>query len=193
VAEVEVHHGHVHAHDHGHEGDGFGKIVGVIVGIIGIVLAAATILSHRAHTEAVIQRTEVNDQWSFFQSKKIREHALDIAITTLTIVAPDSPKIKGPIEEFTKTRDRYKDDTKDLEAKAHAAEHATHHAEEQALRFDLGEGLLELGMVLSSLYFLSKRKLFPYVGISAAVVGVIVGSSGLDVINELFKGALWYF
>ncbi|HYM34036.1 MAG TPA: DUF4337 domain-containing protein, partial [Steroidobacteraceae bacterium] len=178
---------------HGHEEDRFGKIVGVIVGVIGILLAAATILSHRAHTEAVIQRTEVNDQWSFFQSKKIREHALDIAITTLTTIVPDSPKIKEPIEKFTKTRDRYAEDTKEIETKAHEAEHATHHAEEQALRFDLGEGLLELGMVLSSLYFLSKRKLFPYVGISAAVVGVIVGSSGLDVVNELSKSVPWYF
>jgi len=47
------------------------------------------------------------------------------------------------------------------------------------LRFDLGEGLLELGLVLSSLYFLSKRKFFPLFGALAALAGTIVGLSGV--------------
>jgi hypothetical protein len=51
-------------------------------------------------------------------------------------------------------------------------------AEHQALRFDLGEGLLELGLVLSSLYFLAKKRVFPLFGLSAAVVGAAIGISG---------------
>ncbi len=188
MAEIEIHHGH----DHG-EDDSFGKIVGVIVGLIGIVLAAVTISSHRAHTAAVISRTDVNDQWAYFQSKKVREHALEIAITTLTVLAPDSPRIKEPIENYAKTRDKYNLDIKDIEEKAHKAEEATEHAEHQALRFDLGEGLLELGMVLSSLYFLSKRKIFPYIGLSAAALGAIIGVSGYDVVNNVFLGMVWHF
>ena len=38
-----------------------------------------------------------------------------------------------------------------------------------------GEGLLELGLVLTSLYFLSRQRLFPIIGVTAAVVGTIVG------------------
>ncbi len=64
MAEVEIH------TDHEHPNDEFGRRVGVMVGIIGIILAVVTISSHRAHTAAVIHRTEANDQWSFFQSKK---------------------------------------------------------------------------------------------------------------------------
>jgi hypothetical protein len=165
----------------------------VLVGIVGIVLAAITISSHRAHTAAVIARTEVNDQWAFYQSKKIREHALDIAITTLTTLAPDSSKIQGQLEKYAKTRDRYADDTKEIEEKAHEAEKETKHAEQQALRFDLGEGLLELGMVMSSLYFLAKRKFFPYIGISAAALGALIGVSGFDVVNDLVASLPWHF
>ena len=50
MAEVEIHTGH------GHSDDEFGRRVGVMVGIIGIVLAVVTISSHRAHTAAVIAR-----------------------------------------------------------------------------------------------------------------------------------------
>jgi len=112
VAEIEIHHAH------GHDDDAFGKTVGIIVGMIGIVLAAITIASHRAHTAAVIYRTEANDQWSFYQSKKIREHALDIAITTLNILAPDSPKIKEPIAKYTETRERYAKDSDKIQEEA---------------------------------------------------------------------------
>jgi len=52
MAEVEIHTGH------GHPEDSFGRRVGVAVGIIGIILAVVTIASLRAHTAAVIVRTE---------------------------------------------------------------------------------------------------------------------------------------
>ena len=50
MAEVEIH------TEHEHSNDEFGRRVGVIVGVIGIVLAVVTISSHRAHTAAVIAR-----------------------------------------------------------------------------------------------------------------------------------------
>jgi Domain of unknown function (DUF4337) len=43
---------------------------------------------------------------------------------------------------------------------------------------DLGEGFLELGLVLSSLYFLSRRRFFPVIGISAAFLGMVLGIAG---------------
>jgi hypothetical protein len=173
VAEIEIH--------HGHESDDFGKKVGVCVGVIGIILAGVTIESHRAHTDAVIYRTEANDQWAFYQSKKIREHAAEIASTTLKLLAPDPAKAEPAIAKLEETRARYAGDTDKIQEEAKSKEAETKHSEYQALRFDLGEGLLELGLVLSSLYFFSKRRLFPYIGITAATIGAVVGISGLFV------------
>src|SRR5579885_2258233 len=70
MSEIEIH------HEHGHEADAFGKKIGVLVGVIGILLAAVTIASHREHTAAVIHKTEANDQWSYYQAKKIRGEVL---------------------------------------------------------------------------------------------------------------------
>jgi hypothetical protein len=57
-------------------------------------------------------------------------------------------------------------------------DHETKRAESRALRFDLGEGLLELGLVLCSLYFLARKNFFPIFGIIAAALGTVLGASG---------------
>jgi len=47
------------------------------------------------------------------------------------------------------------------------------------LRYDLGEGLLEIALVLSSLYFIARKMLFPVVSIVAGIAGLIVAVTGL--------------
>jgi uncharacterized protein DUF4337 len=172
MAEVEIHTGHEHA------SDGFAQGVGVAVGVIGIILAIVTIGSHRAHTQAVINRTEENDQWSFYQAKKIREQVLDVGLTLAQTIAPEQSKGQKFIEDWTATRDKYSKDTKKIEDEARTAHDETAREEQRAVKLDIGEGFLELGLVLSSLYFLSKRKFFPVLGIAAAVIGTGLGIYG---------------
>jgi hypothetical protein len=66
-----------------HAADPNTRRVGILVGIVGIMLSVVTIASHRAHTDAVIHRTESNDQWTYYQAKKIRESSTEIALTLL--------------------------------------------------------------------------------------------------------------
>lgn len=172
MAEVEIHTGH------GHSDDEFGRRVGVMVGIIGIILAVVTIASHRAHTAAVIARTEANDQWSFYQGKKLRQHLDDTGASLAGALAPDPSKVQALIDKLNKERDRYAHETADIEKDAHNKEGDSEHEERRALRLDMGEGFLELGLVLSSLYFLSKQRLFPLIGGIAAVVGLGLGVAG---------------
>jgi hypothetical protein len=172
MAEVEIHTGHDHS------GDTFGQRVGVAVGVIGIILAVVTIGSHRAHTQAVINRTEENDQWSFYQAKKIRQQVLDVGADLARSLTPDESKVQAVVEKYAKQSARYADETKDIEKEAHTRHEETTREEGRAVRLDIGEGFLELGLVLSSLYFLSKRKFFPVIGITAAVIGTALGIAG---------------
>jgi hypothetical protein len=172
VAEVEIHAGHLH------EGDELGKKVGVAVGLIGILLAVVTIASHREHTAAVVYKTEANDQWAYYQAKKIREHESSVGNTLLMAIGTDPVKVKAASDLLSADRDRYAREAADIQKLAEAKEAETRRAETRALRFDLGEGFLELGLVLSSLYFLSRKWLFPGVGAVAALVGAAFGVSG---------------
>jgi len=103
-----------------HAADPNTRRVGIMVGVVGILLSVVTISSHRAHTQAVIHRTESNDQWA-----------------------------QSEIEE------------------------------QRALRYDIGEGLLELGLVLCSLYFLARKSFFPIIGATAAVAGTVMAIWGV--------------
>jgi hypothetical protein len=173
MAEVEIHTGHEHS------GDEFGRRVGVAVGVIGIVLAVVTIGSHRAHTAAVITRTEANDQWSFYEAKKLREHLVEVGAELAGALTADPGRVQGLVEKLRSERTRYAQDAEGIQADAKAKEAATEREEHRALRLDIGEGFLELGLVLSSLYFLSKRRFFPLIGGVAAIIGAALGVAGL--------------
>jgi hypothetical protein len=175
MAEVEIHTGHEHSSDE------FGRRVGVIVGVIGIILAVVTIASHRAHTAAVIARTEANDQWSFFQSKKLRQHLAEIGSSLASALATDPSRVQGLVDKLGKDHDRYAHDSDDIQKEATTKEEESKHEERRALRLDMGEGFLELGLVLSSLYFLSKRRFFPIIGGIAAIIGTCLGVAGFIV------------
>jgi hypothetical protein len=173
MAEVEIHTGH-----HDHSGDKFAQTVGVAVGVIGIILAIVTIGSHRAHNAAVINRTEENDQWSFYQAKKIRQQVLDVGADLARSLSTDEARVQAIVEKFTKQSAHYTEETKEIETEARIKHAETTREEGRAVRLDIGEGFLELGLVMSSLYFLSKRKFFPVIGFTAAAIGTVLGIMG---------------
>ena len=174
MAELEVHVGHEHAH----VGDPFAQLVSVLVAVIGVVLAVVTIASHRAHTAAVIHRTEANDQWAYYQAKKTREHLTDVASQlAATLTAADPQKARDVAARLAKDRDRYDEQAQAIQQDAQDREAASERDERRALRLDLGEGFLELGLVLSSLYFLARRKFFPVLGASAGIIGTAVSAA----------------
>ena len=50
------------------------KAIGLTTAVTAVLLAMATLLGHRAHTEEIKLQTKVNDQWSFYQAKHQRAH-----------------------------------------------------------------------------------------------------------------------
>ncbi len=170
MTEIEVKPEHVH--------DPNTRRIGMLVGVVGILLSVVTIASHRAHTDAVIHRTEANDQWTYYQAKKIREHTSEVALALLDSLAVDPAKADAQRHKLEGARQKYLDDAKQIKLDAEAKDHETEHEERRALRFDLGEGLLELGLVLCSLYFMSRNSLFPVLGITASIAGTLLGAWG---------------
>lgn len=172
MAEIEIH------HEHGHTDDPYARGVGVAVGVIGILLAIVTIASHREHTAAIVHKAEANDHWAYYQAKKIREHESEVGRQIVEALGTDPAKVAAAAEVFEKQRAKYLADAEEIRAKGEAQDAALQHAEARALRFDLGEGALELGLVLSSLYFLGRQRPFPIAGGVCALVGVGLGIAG---------------
>jgi hypothetical protein len=161
-----------------HAADPDSRRVGILVGVVGILLSVVTIASHRAHTDAVIHRTESNDQWTYYQAKKIRESGAEMALTIIQAVVTDPARLEGPLHKLEGARDKYADDAKEIQKEARAKDAETDLEEHRALFFDIGEGLLELGLVLCSLFFLARKGFFPVIGIIAALAGTALGAWG---------------
>jgi hypothetical protein len=91
---------------------------------------------------------------------------------------PDPGKAAAQAHKLESARDKYADDAKEIMKEAQAKDVKSEIEENRALRFDIGEGLLELGLVLCSLYFLARRSFFPILGVIAAISGIALGISG---------------
>jgi hypothetical protein len=161
-----------------HAADPYTRGVGILVGVVGILLSVVTIASHRAHTDAVIHRTESNDAWAYYQAKKIREYTSEVAVTLLHALGADAAKLEAPVQKLEAARVKYASDAEKIQQDAKTKDDESNVEEIRALRFDIGEGLLELGLVLCSLYFLARKNFFPIFGVLASIAGTAMGIWG---------------
>jgi hypothetical protein len=171
MAELEIHHeGAEEKHDP------MGQRVGVMAAVLAVLLAIVTIASHRTHTEAIIARSEANDKWQQYQSTRVKFHSLELGEDLISTLAPANSEKK--LKEYEKNKAKYEERGKDIMKEAQEKEQETQHAEHKALRYDFGEGLLEIALVLSSLYFIAHKQLFPVVGLIAGLSGAAIAITG---------------
>jgi hypothetical protein len=174
MAELEIH----HEVEGGEGADPTGKMIGVLASILAVFLAVVTIVSHRAHTDAVLFKSEANDKWSYYQAKKIKFHSLELGVDLLNAMPVRNATADETLARYEKEKKRYTKESNEAQDDARKTDEKAAHVEDQALRYDFGEGLLEIGLVLTSLYFIARSKLFPVVGVISAVIGLGLAISG---------------
>jgi hypothetical protein len=168
-----------HLHAHHPDSDPAGKRVGVQAAIFAVLLAVVTILSHRTHTSAIMHKSTANDQWSYYQATRIKLHNSELGLNMLKVLGIKGDAEEKMVADYEKQTKKYEEQSKDNMEKARSAEEGAEADEHRALRFDMGEGLLEMGLVLSSLYFIARKKMFPLLGLIAAIAGTNIGATGL--------------
>ena len=82
------------------------------------------------------------------------------------------------MQKLEAARTKYVADAAKIQDDANAKDDETKVEERRALRFDIGEGFLELGLVLCSLFFLARNNFFPIFGLLASVAGTAMGIWG---------------
>ena len=174
MAELEIHHEH-----EGGEHDPLGKTIGIVASIVAVLLAIVTILSHRAHTEGVLLKTDANDKWSYYQASRIKFHNLELGEDLINALPTKTPEADKILDRYKKDKGKEQSKADKVQEEAKGLEEKTEKLEDRALRYDFGEGLLEIGLVLTSLYFISKNKLFPVVGLISSIAGIGIAASGL--------------
>ena len=172
MAELEIH------HEGGHAADPVGQRVGVLAALLAVLLAVVTIASHRTHTSAIIHKSNANDAWAHYQSTRVKFHNLELGESLAELLGTNSPAASKMLRDYEGQKKKYEEEGTDIQNEARHAESAADGDEHRALRYDLGEGLLEIGLVLSSLYFISHKLMFPLMGGCAGLIGVGIAVTG---------------
>lgn len=173
MAELEIHHESEHAIDP------TGQSVGVLAAVLAVLLAIVTIASHRTHTAAIIHKSSANDSWQYYQSTRVKYHNLELGENLLSVLDAKNDAAGKMLADYASQKQKYEKQGAAIQEQAKAADEAAEADERRAFRYDLGEGLLEIALVLSSLYFISRKRMFPAMGVVAGLAGVVVASAGL--------------
>ena len=172
MAELEIHH-------EGSENDPLGKTVGVVAAVLAVMLAVVTIASHRTHTAAIMHKSTANDDWAYFQANSIKLHNVELGEGLLSVLDAKGDAADKLRAKYADQKKKYSDQKDAQQEKAQKSDETAEADEHRALRYDIGEGLLEIGLVLSSLYFISRKKMFPVMGVLAGLIGVGIAIAGL--------------
>jgi len=172
--EIEGHGGHA---DHGN--NPLVIPVSITISILAVLVAAVTLLGHRAHTEELLLQAKASDQWAYYQAKNIRLRELQSFADLLGVVATqDKDKAAEIREKYAKEVERYGGDKEDISREAKDLEKERDLYQQRADHFDAGEGILEFALIICSLTLLTNKKLFWFSGIIIGVAGVIVALTG---------------
>jgi Domain of unknown function (DUF4337) len=154
--------------------------VAFTMSLLAVLVAITTVLGHRTHTEAVLMQNKATDEWNYYQAHKIRDNDTELASDLLSAVAvnnaAEAEKLKNTYADH---RAKWAKDLEGEEKQAEALERQVENAEHRANRFDLGEALLEIGLVITSITLLTRRRAYWYFGVGFAVCGLVSAASGL--------------
>ena len=153
--------------------------VSLTMAILAVFIAAVTVLSHRAHTEEIILQNRVTDQWAYYQAKNIRRQNHELFLDFLSLAEFKDPKaVEALKKKYQDTIEKYGEQQKEIEAEARKLTAEVELERRRADYLDLGESFLEVGLVITSITLLTRRRVFWGAGMLAALVGIVIAIYG---------------
>jgi hypothetical protein len=171
----EVH--ELHEHHEQAEKDHSLRPVTFTMSLLAVLVAVCTVLGHRTHSEAILAQARASDQWNEYQAKKIRQNETQLTSDLLSTLATHDPNAEKLIENYKQHMSKWAGDLSDEQNKAHELETEVRRAERRGGRFDLGEVLLEVALVITSITLLTRQRPFWFAGMVLGAIGVIISAS----------------
>ena len=153
--------------------------VAVTLSILAVLVAIATLLGHRTSTEEIILQTKATDQWALFQAKNIRLHEMQGFADLLGTLSPvDKEKTEALRAKYLKETDRYEQEKDEVSEQAKELEKERESSSRRADRYEAGEVILEIALIICSLTLLTKKRIFWLFGIALGLIGLGTTLSG---------------
>jgi hypothetical protein len=169
------------AHGHGHDGpqEGLARQAALSVAVVAAFLAIATFLGNESVKEAIQGETKVAEASTHKDNFETQDAVFEVTGLLITVyenaddrgLATTSKKVNKALNSFSKKiateQTRLTEDVRE-----HKKEVA--HANDQHLRYELAEVLLQIAIVLASVAIIARRRLLLIGGDVVAAVGVVI-------------------
>lgn len=153
--------------------------VTVTMAILAVLVAAVSLMGHRTHTNELLSQTRATDQWAYYEAKDIRLRNYDLFLDELNVFAVQSPANAASAKaKYEKEAGRYRAEQQGIEDEAHQYEAKVELFGRRADRYDLGEVLLEMALVICSITLLTRKRAFWLLGCVLGVLGTVAAVTG---------------
>ena len=154
------------------------KHVSLVISVLAVLVAMVTVLGHRMHTEAILLQTRSADQWNQYQAKKIRQQQVTLTADLLSLQpSSNDGDVQAKLKEYRDHLAKWTDELKEEQEKAEELEAEVGKAEDRASRYDLGEALLQIAVVLASITLLTRSKSYFLFGLVLGIIGLLWSAS----------------
>lgn len=157
----------------------FEKKIALTIAILAVVLSFVNNKGDNAKTDAIIKTSEASNQWSYFQSKSIKGHVVEMHTALLNELggATMTEQAKQSLPRLAEEAGRLKNEKTDIKKVAEELTAEAKHLSEINDRCDMAALLLQIGVVICSVAILSSWKPFWYIGMLLGLVGAGIGVS----------------
>jgi uncharacterized protein DUF4337 len=177
-----------------HAADPFARRVALLTAVFAVVLAIAALGGNHAMKEMLLAQQKSSDQWSFYQAKVIREHQYraqrlrleaDLVERGSTMKPEARQKLEELLKKFAEEEQRYNVEKKDIENDAKKLEAQRDLYQTRDPYFLIGEALLQIAIVMSSVSILSRSRMILGFSLVLAVCGAVLTVNGYYLLFEL--------
>jgi hypothetical protein len=156
------------------------KIIGLTTAITAVLLAVATLLGHRAHTEEITLQGDRNTQWVNYDTKTVRALVYDTGASTAALI-PGGKETADRLSEKAKAEregeperngkparqgaDKIREKAQELDAEFKLTQR-------RADFYDSSELFLEISIVLCAIALLAEARLYWQLSFLTTAIGI---------------------
>lgn len=171
--EVPTEHLQEHMEHAAHGGDNFNMRVALSSAFLAVFAAVSALMAGHHANEAMLEEIEASNQWSYFQSKSIKETVLKSKVDLLGALGKHADeKDKEKIDEYAREKKEIQEKAEEKERQS--AAHMEHHVKlARAVTF------FQIAIALSAMSVLTKKRVLWMGSLGLGAVGIVLLAIGI--------------
>ena len=163
--------------------EGWLNLLALTTVILAVCATLATFKGGGYSTRTVLRQNQASDQWAHYQAKGIKGNLYEVEALRLKRDLELAPRASAPILEKAladaeKKVIKYDGEKAEIMTKARALEQERDDALRHGAPFGLAVIFLQIGILLSSIAALLKKKPIYFAGLAVGVVGLVYFANG---------------